>query len=248
MFSAVKWASSVWMIVGAVAASALVFAQQSQAQQREAAIWEVPLGTPASAVPPEFMITACGTNGGPPSTPLRGFEEYQLCAPEPETGLHEVWFSYNDEREYYLRAIRANPEVIEDNRANTLLGQLVVYSLLFDSEGRVQGHRISSDTREDPEVRVNSDQLDALKVFAYGADGWNCTDLPPEEGELPFGGLFLKRICEKVDDQGRYVTIRTHHFLRPGQRAGRPGAPLPNEFEAGAWIEAINAEIVGRAN
>jgi hypothetical protein len=194
------------------------------------------------------MITACGTNGGPPSTPLRGFEEFHRCAAEPETGLHEVWFSYDDELEYYYRAIRQDLEVIEDNRANTLLGQLVVYSLLFDSEGRVQGHRIVSDTRETPEVRQMSDQLEAIKVFAYGADGWSCTELPRLEGEQPFGGLFMKKLCEKVDDEGRYVTMRAHHFLRPGQRAGRPGAPLAGEFEIGAWVEAINADLVGKAN
>jgi len=214
---------------------------------RQVLIWDVPLGTPLSEVPPEFMITACGTNGGPPSTPLRGFEEFDRCPAEPESGLHEVWFSYDDEQEYYLRATNADRRLIEDSLANKLLGQLVVFSLLFDSEGRVQGHRIASDTREDPAVRVNSDTLEALKVFGYGAGGWTCADLPKLEGEIPFGGIFVKRLCEKVEE-GRYITIRTHRFLRAGQRAvGRAGAPLANEFEVGVWVEMINADLVTKA-
>ena len=230
-------------------AMALASAHGAHAQQRSVAIWEVPLGTPVSELPPEFKITACGTNGGPQSTPLRGFEEYSRCPAEPETGLHEVWFSYDDEREYYLRAIRADPAVIYENRANQLFDHVVVYSLLFDAEGRVQGHRIASDQREDPELRETADMLEgAMKVLAYGAGGWNCTNLPRRDGEEPFGGTFVKRLCEKVDDDGRYITLRTHRFLRQGQQAaGRAGAPLANEFEVGTWVEMINADLVGKA-
>ena len=210
-------------------------------------IWDVPLGTPASELPPEFMITACGTNGGPRSTLLRGFEEFDRCPAEPGTGLHEVWFSYDDEQEYYLRATRANQPIIRHAQANLLLDHLVVYSLLFDGQGRVQGHRIATDTREDPEARMQSDMLEALRVMAYGSAGWSCTDLPPLDGEVPFGGTFVKRFCEKVDD-GRYITVETHRFLREGQQAiGRVGAPLANEFEVGVWVEVINADLVGNA-
>lgn len=208
-------------------------------------IWEVPLGTLATELPPEFMITACGTNGGPPSTPLRGFHQFEQCTAEPESGLHEVWFSFDDEYEYYLRATNAHRFVIEDNRANKLLGQLVIYSILLDAEGLVQGHRIASDTREDPEVRVDSDKLEAMRVFGYGAAGFECSDLPRLEGEMPFGGIYTKKLCEKVDG-GRYITILTHRFLRAGQQAARPGAPLANEFEVGVWIEVINADLVGK--
>ena len=224
----------------------LASAGVAQAQQKLTRIWEVPLGTPASQVPPEFMITACGTHGGPPSTPLRGFREFDKCAAEPETGLREVWFGYDDEREYFLRAIRAPQQFIDQNRANQLAGLLVVYSLLFDSEGRVQGYRIATDPREDPEVRAESDMLLALNALAFGAEGWQCTDLPRLEGEEPFGGLFVKRFCEKVD-QGRYITILSHRYLRAGQRADRAGEPMANEFEVGTWIEMVNAKLVGKA-
>ena len=238
MGSKLRWGQSA---LAAAVALSLGHGPQANAQNT-VNIWDVPLGTLATDLPPEFMITACGTNGGPPSTPLKGFHEFEQCSAEVETGLHEVWFSYDDEYEYYLRATNAHRFVVEDNRANKLLGQLVVYSLLFDAQGRLQGHRIASDTREVPEIRVDSDKLEALKVFGYGAAGWICTDLPQLEGEEPFGGTFVKRICEKTE-AGHYITIRTHRFLRAGQQAGRPGAPLANEFEVGVWVEFINAEF-----
>lgn len=223
----------------------LVFAHGAHAQ-RPVAIWEVPLGTPASDLPPEFRITACGTNGGPPSTPLNGFEEFDRCRAEPNTGLHEVWFGYDDEKEYYLRAIRADAAVIRQYQANQLLDHLVVYSLLFDSDGRVQGHRIATDQREDPEIREASDMLDAIRALAYGAGGWTCVDLPPLEGEEPFGGDFVKRLCEKVDG-GRHISVRTHRFRKAGQWArGRAGAPQDNEFDVGTWVETISAELAGK--
>jgi hypothetical protein len=210
-------------------------------------IWDIPFGTPASELPTEFRLTACGTNGGPPSTLLRSFEEFAKCRAEPETGLHEVWFSYDDEQEYYLRAVHADPAVIMRYRANQIQDHLVVYSLLFDTEGRVQGHRIATDPRELPELREDSDMIgDALKVTPYGADGWNCTDVPPLEGEEPYGGNFLKRLCEKTAD-GRHVSIRTHRYLKAGQQAPRGGAPKLGEFEVGTWVEAINADLVGKA-
>jgi hypothetical protein len=193
-------------------------------------------------------MMACGTHWGPPSTPLSSFEEFARCPAEPETGLHEVWFSYDDDREYYLRAIRANADVIRRYQANQIMDHLVIFSLLFDSEGRVQGHRIGTDPREIPEIRIDADILEGgLKVIAYSAVGpWNCTEEPPADGEEPYGGIFVKRVCQTIDSNGRYVTIRAHKFLRAGQRApGRGGTPLAGEFESGTWAEAINADLVG---
>ena len=220
-----------------------------QAQQARTAIWEIPFGTPASELPAEFRIRACGTNGGPPSTPLRSFEEFWRCPAEQETGLHEVWFSYDDEAEYYLRANRASPSFLRRYLANQEFDHLVVFSLLFDSEGRVQGHRIATDPRDDVEIREVSDEVGtALKVGAYGADGWSCTDLPRLDGEEPFGGeTFVKTACEKLAD-GRYITIETHRYLKAGQMApGRGGAPTEGQFEVGTWAEAINADFVNNA-
>ena len=200
--------------------------QEAVAQRTAAHIWDVALGTPVGDLPPEFMITACGSNGGPPTLPLMGFEQFALCPVEPETGLREVWFSFDDEAELYLHAIRARPEIIEGNRANTVFLQLVIYSLLIDDQGLVQGHRIISDPRETPESREDADISLSLKVVAYGATGWTCTNLPLAEGERPIGDDFKKELCERTAD-GRHITILGYRFLKPGQIAGRGGAPRP---------------------
>ena len=230
-------------IVGGVSALALAQTPERAPSVRAVKIWDVALGTPATGLPPAFAITACGTNGGPQSIPLQGFHEFAKCRPEPGTGLHEVWFGYDDELEYYLRAARAPLHQIMTNRANQLFDLLVVYSLLFDDQGRVQGYRIASDSREDPQVRLDADMLESLAAFVFGADGWTCTDRPRAPGEEPLGGTFIKRLCEKVEG-GRYITILVHRFLKPGQMAGRlGGAPGPNEFDIGVWAEVLAADL-----
>ena len=233
-------------LLGGVTAVALAQTPERAPSIRAVKIWDIALGTPASALPPAFAITACGTNGGPPSIPLQGFHEFAKCRPEAGTGLHEVWFSYDDEFEYWLRAARAPTHQIMTNRANQLFDLLVVFSLLFDDLGRVQGYRIASDPREDPLVRFDADMLESLAAFAFGIDGWTCDELPRAPGEEPIGGTFIKRVCGKVDG-GRSITIRVHRFLKPGQMADRAGGtPGPNEFEIGVWAEVIAVDLAGK--
>jgi hypothetical protein len=220
-------------------------ALEAAAQRGAVRVWDVPLGTPVAELPPDFMIKACGTNGGPPSIQIESFQEFARCRPEPGTGLYEVWFSYDDEAEYYQRAFRASPILIATNRANNLFDQLVVFSLLIDEAGLVQGHRIVTDSREDPERRIQADSIVLPLKIAYGLQGWVCTDLPRLPGEMPLGGEYLKQRCEKTAD-GRFVTIETHRFLRPGQRTG-PGAPLASEFEVWVRVEVISADLASRA-
>jgi hypothetical protein len=227
----------------------LAAAGPANAQQQEAPyVWEIPFGTPASEIPAGFTRPACGTHGGPPSTPLKSFEEFGKCRPEPGTGLREVWFSYDDDREYYLRAVHADPALIERFRANQLLDHLMVYSLLFDDQGRVEGYRLSTDPREPTESRGDADAVgDGVRaMLPYGSEDWNCTDRPPSNGETPYGGKYENRVCEKTTD-GVHIMIETRRFLKAGQMAARGGAPQAGEFEAGTWIEAISADLADKA-
>ena len=90
----------------------------AHAQLFETKIWNIALGTHVRDLPAdEFVLQACGTNGGPPSRVLNGFEEFNLCQKEQETGLHEVWFSYDDEAELIARAYRAPPEQMGQMRS-----------------------------------------------------------------------------------------------------------------------------------
>ena len=212
-------------------------------------VWEVPFGTPASQMPIDFRLPACGTHGGPPSTPLKSFAEFSRCRPEPETGLREVWFSYDDDQESYLRATRADPAIVDRYRANQMFTHLVIYSLLFDAEGRLEGYRIATDAREAAAVRADADTVGdgARAMLPYGGAEWNCNDLPPQQGQQPWGGLYENSVCDKTAN-GVYVTIAQHYYLKPGQQATGNGAtPLASEFESGTWVEAINASLVRKA-
>lgn len=214
--------------------------QDAMAQVRAARIWDIVLGTEVTDLPEDFMLLACGTNGGPPSTVLHSFADFARCRAEA-TGLREVWFGYDDEVEYIQRAFRASPDVLGRYLANNLFGHPVIYSVLIDAGGRVQGYRIISDPREDPETRVDATVVaPPLKTNVYGLEGWNCVDLPPRDGEMPFGRRFEKQSCWKISD-GRYITLETHFYLKAGQRVA---TPAPGEFEARMRLEVISADLV----
>ena len=221
-------------------------ANQANAQTQQGPhVWEVPFGTLASQMPIDFRLPSCGTRGGPPGILLKSFAEFSRCRPEPETGLREVWFSYDDDTEYYLRATRADQAIIDRYRANQMFTHAVIYSLLFDSEGRLEGYRIATDPRETPAARADADTVgDGVRaMLPYGGAEWNCKDLPPEQGQQPWGGNYENRLCEKTAN-GVYVTIAQHLYLKAGQQATGNGAtPLASEFESGTWVEAINASL-----
>jgi hypothetical protein len=100
-------------------------------------VWDLQLGTQLEALPDEFVDYACGTNGGPPATPLNGWRDIRRCRPEA-SGLREIYFRYDDELEYWAKA-------------NNLLGQMEQYagtktygfpftvSALIDDDGVLRG-------------------------------------------------------------------------------------------------------------
>ncbi len=70
-------------------------------------IWDVKLGAPISDIPDSAAATlACGTNGGPSSIALKSFADWQQCTPEA-SGLREVAFTYDDEKDYIARAMES---------------------------------------------------------------------------------------------------------------------------------------------
>lgn len=228
----------------ALAATSLVCFGSALAQSKTR-IWNVAIGTHVSALPPDFIMQACGSNGGPPKLPLNGFQEFARCAIEPETGLREIWFSYDDIEEYFLRAHRIMEDLVDAARPNVLFEQLVIYSLLIDDSGRVQGYRIISDPREKPARRWEADAIaQPLQNVIYGASGWQCTDLPRLDGELPFRGQFTKEICKK-ESGGQQITLEHRVLLKPGQMHGRPGETLQlNEFDVRVRVEVVSTRML----
>jgi hypothetical protein len=209
----------------------------AKAQTSSPKVWDITLGAPVSALPlDEFVDPACGTNGGPPARTLASFADFARCPLDRTTGLHEVWFRYDDELEYIARARRSDL-LIREYQANALAGQPIITSLLIDDAGLVQGYRIVNDPRADPDTRIDAYGLaDLFKGMV--STGLVCTDLPPAEGERPIEDFFVKQTCEKKAD-GEVTRIESRRYYKPGQYAVDPNDShvTQNQFESSARME-----------
>jgi hypothetical protein len=224
------------LAIGAAFAMALA-AGSAEAQALAPKIWDIKLGIPISALPlNDFVDTACGTNGGPPALVLKSFYDFAQCKVEPRTGLHEVWFRYDDEMEYVARARRSDI-MVRQYQANALAGQPIVTSLLIDDAGIVQGYRVVNDPRADARSRIGAFGLaDIFKGMS--ATPLECVDLPPAEGERPIEDLLVKESCESRSD-GFMTRVEARRYYKPGQFAVDPNDSRlnENEFESSARIE-----------
>jgi hypothetical protein len=216
------------------------------AQELATKIWDIKLGTPIAALPlDQFVDPACGTNGGPPSRVLASFQDFALCAADKTTGLHEVWFRYDDEMEYVARA-RRSEIMVRLYQANSLGGQPIITSLLIDDSGRVEGYRIVNDPRAAGGTRIEAYGL--VEMFkGMVAPGLDCTDLPPAEGERPIEGLFVKQSCE-TKAGGQVTRIEARHYYKTGQFLVNPNDNRinQNEFESSARLEVFRPPVAAR--
>src|SRR5882672_5937493 len=218
-------------------AAAMLLMTASTATAQAPKVWDVAFGTPIKALPlDQFVDTACGTNGGPPARVLTSFAEFAQCGRERTTGLHEVWFRYDDEMEYVARARRSDI-MIRQHQANSLAGQPIITSLLIDDAGLVQGYRIVNDPRVESRTRLAAFGLADLFKGVAGL-GLNCTNLPLAEGERPIDDWYAKEVCEKTAD-GRIYRVETRRYYKAGQYAVDPNENRPTEnlFESSARIE-----------
>jgi hypothetical protein len=211
----------------------------ARAQELATKIWDIKLGTPVAALPlDQFVDPACGTDGGPPARVLARFADFALCPPDKATGLHEVWFRYDDELEYIARA-RRSEIMIRLYQANVLGGQPIITSLLIDDAGLVEGYRVVNDPRAAGSTRIEAYGL--VELFkGMAAPGLDCTDLPPAQGERPLEDLFVKQTCES--NVGGLVTrIEARHYYKPGQYLVDPNDNriTQNEFESSARLEVF---------
>src|SRR5262249_7240297 len=178
----------------ALFSAAALLAISTSAVAKAPKIWDVSFGTAVAALPlSDFVDTACGTNGGPPARVLKSFYEFAQCPVERTTGLHEVWFRYDDEMEDVARARRSDI-MVRQYQANSLAGQPMLDSLLFGDAGLVQGYRVVNDPRADARNRI--DAFGLADIFKGMGASLECTDLPPAEGERPIDDLLVKEVCE----------------------------------------------------
>ena len=196
-------------------------------------VWDVKIGMTSGQVPEhDFIDISCGTNGGPPSIPIGSFKNFAKCPPEG-TGLHEVYFAYDDELEYWARA---NEYVtwIAIYTGTKVMDQPVILSALFDADGIINGIRIISDARADPQQRRAAIVMRRRFTGRFGEEGWICEDLPPQEGEKPFRRQFVKELCTKISKNQLRVRLESHYYQKSGQTTFDPhtGQPQQGYFES----------------
>jgi hypothetical protein len=187
----------------------------AQERPTRAEVWDIKLGLSAEALPEAFAEYACGSNGGPPGVPLAGWRDFRRCRAEPG-GLHEVYFRYDDELEYWARANNFTTEV-EQFSGTKVYGFPVVLSALFDVRGVLVGLRIVSDPRDASRRREDAHALRNFITARFGRDGWACTDHPPAEGETPVARTFIKQDCRKAIHGVGNAALHTRYFRKKGQ-------------------------------
>ena len=94
------------------------------------AIWDVKLGQPVTEIPDTgAAVIACGTHGGPSSIEMKSFADWQQCDPEA-SGLREVAFTYDDEKDYVARAMEMEFRALA--AGTSVYAHPVIVSILVD--------------------------------------------------------------------------------------------------------------------
>jgi hypothetical protein len=226
----------------------LVPIEQIRAQDRPTRlnVWDIHIGQPASEIPNAFVNYACGTNGGPPSVPLANFTEFKKCRPDAN-GLHEVYFEYDDELEYWARALDLKAE-IRMYAGTTAYEFPVVASVLFDDAGLAKGERLVTDPRQ--QLSRDRNEFWTMADFIrhrFADDGWECKDLAPGDGESPAGSYFIKNHCEKTLN-GLHLVLEQRYFQKKGQQFLDPytGKPRMEDYESATRFEMYDAALPRR--
>jgi hypothetical protein len=206
-------------------------------------VWDIRIGEAAAAIPDGYINYACGTEGGPPSIPLANFMEFKKCRPDV-SGLHEVYFEYDDELEYWARALDIKEE-IKMYAGTTAYEFPVVASLLFDDSGVARGLRLVTDPRQ--QLSRERNEFWVLADFfrhRFADDGWECTDLPPDAGEHAIGSFFIKNHCVKTAN-GLYLILEQRYFRKKGQQSVDPetGQSRPEDYESATRFEMYDATL-----
>jgi hypothetical protein len=233
------------LIQSVVAVLLLLGAAKPRAEDTptRADIWSLKLGTPVSALPRDaFVDYACGSNGGPPQQALTGWSDYDECSPEPN-GLHEVYFRYDDELEYWAKAHRART-LIAQYAGTKVLDFPVILSGLLDVNGTLAGLRIVTDPQANPQDRKQAYTLSNFFKARYGGGGWDCADTPPAPGENPVGTLYINQRCTKLVKVDMRAVLETRFLRRSGQTEFSGSGKLTvGQFESSTRLELLRPDV-----
>ena len=202
-------------------------------------VWDIQLGTKIADLSDDYVDYACGTNGGPPSTPLTGWKDYRRCRPDPN-GFREVYFRYDDELEYWAKANNLAAQM-EQYVGTKTYGFPITVSVLIGDDGVVRGIRIVTDPRDPSGDRDEAYLLRNFLNARFGREGWQCEDLAAEAGETSVTGIFIKQRCEKDMEGGVHGLLVTRHLRKPGQSQYDPhsGKETTNQFESNVRFELV---------
>ena len=117
----------------------------------------------------------------------------------------------------------------------------VTTSALIDDGGVLRGLRLVSDPRGDLQNRDEAYLLRNFLTARFGRDGWSCESLPPEEGETPVDGIFVKERCAKQIDAATSASLATRHLRKAGQSRldPRTGRETTGQFESTVRFELV---------
>ncbi len=223
---------------------------------RRLTVWDLKLGEPVAAQPKpeEFRGFACGSNGGPPRLRLTGWGDFKRCNAEA-SGLHEVYFEYDDELEYIARAKDLEMNITRW-AGTTEVRFPVLVSALFDDSGVLRGVRLVTDPRADHQdhiteanlrKRAEAYVLGGILASRFGIDASrHCQSLPAAEGESTVGALLIKQSCELNDvANNRRILLRANYFRKPGQSGVNPQLSTQltqGQFESSARLEILQLD------
>ena len=227
-----------------------VLAQGADERPTRREVWDIQLGAKIADLPDDYVDYACGTNGGPPSTPLTGWKDYRRCRPDAG-GLREVYFRYDDELEYWAKANNLAAQM-EQYVGTKTYGFPINVSVLIGDDGQgadqgagiVRGIRIVTDPRDPTGDRDEAYLLRNFLNARFGREGWQCEDQAAESGETAVTGIFIKQRCQKDIEGGIHGLLVTRHLRKPGQAQYDPhsGKETTNQFESNVRFELIKTK------
>ncbi|MBN9309921.1 MAG: hypothetical protein J0I99_12975 [Devosia sp.] len=179
-------------------------------------IWDVKFGAPITQIPLSAVaLIACGTNGGPPSVPLRDFTEFATC-PAEASGLHEVFFTYDDEQDYIAKALEDEYRFAQGG--TSIYAHPVVFTVLVDAAGIARGIRIVTDERAGERDRRVAVRLADNLRGRYSPWSPACEDIPATDGQQPVGSIFIHQICTGTSPDGdATMRLEATYFRKKGQ-------------------------------
>lgn len=201
-------------------------------------VFDLVIGTHAADMPlDEYIDYACGTNGGPPSTPIKNWTEFAKCRPDA-AGRHEIYFKYDNEPEFWAKArnLVTQTQIYQYTSAYQIP---IIVSGLFDANGFLVGIRMVTDPRVPLDLRERGLYLGNFLQARFG-DPWKCEALPRAEGETEYLGAFVKDRCTKVE--GDYDLMTEQHSLRKaGQLTIDPqtNQPSTGQFDSSTRFEML---------